>query len=40
MAGVSEHDGKQEREGGDRVDGGVDLPVGVDAVGVDEVLES
>ena len=38
MPGVAEHHGKQEGKGGDGVHGRVHLPVGVGAVGVDQVL--
>jgi hypothetical protein len=36
---VSKHDGKEEGERRDRVDGGVHLAVAVDAVRVDEGLK-
>ena len=38
MPRVPEHDGKQEGEGGDGEDCGVDLPIGVHSVGVHQVL--
>ena len=39
VAGVPEHDGEEEGEGDDGIDGRVGLPVGGHPVGIDESLE-